>query len=111
MFEKLQNIPEVYNLIQEIREKTLNIILKKLFFHIWKARYFSLNILFKLILSILGFKNVFKSQIEMSYIKNNGLIEPHLDGKKKLIKQYLYFQITKKREFKIYRKNWHKFHH
>ena len=91
MFEKLQNIPEVYNLIQEIREKTLNIILKKLFFHIWKARYFSLNILFKLILSILGFKNVFKSQIEMSYIKNNGLIEPHLDGKKKLLSLMLYF--------------------
>ena len=90
-FEKLKNIPEIYNLIQDIREKTLKIIIKKLFFHIWKARNFNLNILFKLLLSIFGLKNVFKSQIELSYIKNNGLIEPHLDGKKKLISLMLYF--------------------
>ena len=31
-FEKLKNIPEIYNLIQDIREKTLKIIIKKLFF-------------------------------------------------------------------------------
>lgn len=98
MFEKLQSNPEVYNLIQEIREKTLNIITKKLFFHIWKSRYFNLNILFKLILSILGLKNVFKSQIEISYIKNNGFIEPHLDGKKKLLSLMLYFPDKLKNE-------------
>ena len=38
-FEKLKNIPEIYNLIQYIREITLKIMIKKVFFISGKEKF------------------------------------------------------------------------
>jgi hypothetical protein len=52
---------------------------------------FNFKVLYKVLTAIILKKNVFRIQIQYSYIINGGFIVPHVDGRKKLISLMLYF--------------------
>ena len=87
LINKNSNLKNIY---QKIKKKTNILFTYKLFWRVLKARHYNITLLLKYILHILKLKNYFETSIEYSYIFNEGCIEPHLDGRKKLISLMLY---------------------